>query len=257
MTSSPDGNSTSVGAGMSRRLRTDAIVSLSVIFLSALAFYLTVASVQALAPLVVFAAACLLLVMFALVIYGLESHSFPRFGIANRVTAVRAAIVSLASAIILFDYGSAVVGRNQEFLSALVAFALILDGVDGYLARRFHLESDLGGRFDMELDAFLVLALSAACFLFGKAGWWVLLVGLMRYVFVIAQRAYPALRRPLPPSFRRKLICVFQVMALSSLLLPFVVPPVSVAIAGGALLLLSYSFAVDVLFLLKADRSPR
>ena len=85
--------------------------------------------------------------------------------------------------------------------------------------------------------------------------WWVLLVGLMRYFFMIAQRIYPALKRPLPPSFRRKLICVYQVVALLSLLLPFVVPPVSSVIAANALVLLTYSFATDVVFLVRADRA--
>ncbi|TDH35231.1 CDP-alcohol phosphatidyltransferase family protein [Pseudohoeflea suaedae] len=243
-----------IGSGISRQLRNDAAISLSMIFVAALVFYLVAASVQALAPSSVFAAGCLLLVIFALVMHGLEFHSVPRFGVANRVTAVRASIISLVSAIIVFDYGAATPDRNQEFLIGLVALALLLDGIDGYLARRFRLESELGWRFDMELDAFLILALSAACYLLDKAGWWVLLVGLMRYVFIIAQRAYPALKRPLPPSFRRKLICVYQVVALLTLLLPFVVPPASIVIAASALVLLVYSFATDVLFLVRADR---
>lgn len=248
-------SATCIGSGISKRLRLDAALSLGVIFVAAVVFYLIAASVQALTPSSVFAAGCLLLIIFALVMHGLEFHSAPRFGVANRVTAIRAAIISLASAMIVFDYGSAALGRNQEFLIGLVALALLLDGVDGYLARRFRLESELGWRFDMELDAFLILALSAACYMFDKAGWWVLLVGLMRYFFVIAQRIYPALKRPLPPSFRRKLICVYQVVALLSLLLPFVVPPVSSAIAASALVLLTYSFATDVVFLVRADRA--
>ena len=71
----------------------------------------------------------------------------------------------------------------------------------------------------------------------------------------ISKILYPALKRPLPPSFRRKLICVYQVVALLSLLLPFVVPPVSSVIAASALVVLTYSFTTDVVFLVRADRA--
>ncbi len=39
--------------------------------------------------------------------------------------------------------------------------ALALDAVDGWIARRTHTVSELGARFDMEVDAFLLLVLSA------------------------------------------------------------------------------------------------
>nr|WP_272213681.1 CDP-alcohol phosphatidyltransferase family protein [Marinicella sp. W31]MDC2879637.1 CDP-alcohol phosphatidyltransferase family protein [Marinicella sp. W31] len=131
-------------------------------------------------------------------------------------------------------------------LIGLVVFALALDGVDGYLARRTGLQSALGTRFDMEVDALLILLLSAAAFLLGKAGWWVLAIGLMRYGFVLAQTMLPFLCSPLGPSFRRKLICVIQVSALCAILVPMIAPPVSTAIAAIALVLISYSFGIDV-----------
>ena len=40
--------------------------------------------------------------------------------------------------------------------------ALALDGVDGQVARRTGTASELGARFDMEVDAFLILVLSVA-----------------------------------------------------------------------------------------------
>ncbi|GAA4940924.1 hypothetical protein GCM10023238_03240 [Streptomyces heliomycini] len=42
----------------------------------------------------------------------------------------------------------------------LTAVALILDGVDGKVARRTGTSTPLGARFDMEVDAFLILVLS-------------------------------------------------------------------------------------------------
>ena len=87
----------------------------------------------------------------------------------------------------------------------------------------------------MEVDAFLILLLSLAALLLGKAGWWVLLIGMMRYGFVLGQTLLPFLNAPLPPSFRRKLICVVQVGALCIILLPVIAPPASTAIAATAL----------------------
>jgi phosphatidylglycerophosphate synthase len=139
------------------------------------------------------------------------------------------------------------------FVLALVA--LVLDGVDGWASRRTGLVSPFGARFDMEVDALLVLILSASACLHGKAGGWVLLIGAMRYLFVAAGLAKPALRRPLPPSLRRQAVCVLQVATLAILLLPEVVSPVSTALAAAALVALTWSFAIDVHWLLRTGRT--
>ena len=132
----------------------------------------------------------------------------------------------------------------------LVITVLVLDGADGYLARRFNQASDFGARFDMEIDALHILVLSSAAWIFDKAGWWVLAIGFMRYAFVAAGWAVPRLAAPLAPSMRRKVICVFQVAALCVMLAPLVTPPLSTAIAAVSLALLLYSFAVDAVALL-------
>ena len=64
----------------------------------------------------------------------------------------------------------------------------------------------------METDALLVMALSVLAWQYGKAGAWVLLCGLLRYLFVAGGWLWPWLRRPLPPSIRRQTICVVQVV---------------------------------------------
>ena len=53
--------------------------------------------------------------------------------------------------------------------------ALLLDWVDGQVARRTHTESAFGARFDMEVDAFLILVLSV--YVASTTGWWVLIIG--------------------------------------------------------------------------------
>lgn len=189
--------------------------------------------------------------IFAISLCALPDHPFDRLGYANLVTAFRACLVSLLGAGI-FCYDDLASDRIVLFgLVALVLFTLALDGVDGYLARRYRQESAFGARFDMEIDALMILILSGAAALLDKAGWWVVLIGLMRYAFLAAGWLYPRLEGELFPSFRRKLICVFQITALCLLLVPFVVPPVATGIAILALVLLTYSFAVDIRYLLR------
>ena len=109
--------------------------------------------------------------------------------------------------------------------------------------------SELGARFDMEVDAFLIVTLSVLGWQMGKAGPWVLLSGAMRYVFVGASWIWPWLSAGLPESYRRKTVCVVQIVTLIVALAPIVAPPLSDAVAGAGLVLLAWSFAVDVAWL--------
>ena len=238
-------------------LRASARMILGVVFVLAVAASLPAGFHPLLGPRVVVAASLVLAAIFGLVLHALPQHGHGRFGYANLVTAIRAAIASFIAAVAVFAEITQAPDALVWVLVALVAVALALDGVDGSLARRYREESALGARFDMEVDAFLILILSYAALALGKAGWWVLAIGLMRYAFVAAMPLVPRLRGELPPSFRRKLVCVVQVAALCLLLVPAIVPPVSTAIAALALVLLAYSFAVDVLYLMTAKAAGR
>ena len=83
-----------------------------------------------------------------------------------------------------------------------------------------------------------------------KAGAWVVLSGLLRYVFVAAGWVWPWMERPLEPSRRRQTVCVVQIIALIAALEPFVARPYSTAIAAIALAVLAGSFLVDTRWLL-------
>ena len=69
-------------------------------------------------------------------------------------------------------------------LVGLTSLALVLDAVDGRVARGTETVSALGGRFDMEVDAFLIFVLSV--YVAQSVGVWVLALGAARYVFVAA-----------------------------------------------------------------------
>lgn len=169
------------------------------------------------------------------------------FGWANRTTLLRSVVVLslVAWAPVLSSADTA----SLWVYAIACLFALILDGADGKVARATNSHSEFGARFDMELDALFILGLCLAVFILDKAAAWVLLLGLMRYVFVAASYYLTWLNQPLPDSFRRKTVCVWQVVTL----MVAIVPPVSSGFASFtlaiALLLLAWSFYLDVRWL--------
>ena len=175
-------------------------------------------------------------------------HPFDRVGSANLVTGFRAVITALIAGAVT-QAPTRVLGWT---LVAIAIVAAVLDGFDGWAARRQRMSSPFGARFDMEVDAFLILVLSALAWRFGKAGPWVLASGLMRYAFVAAARVWPWMNAPLPPSRRRQTVCVWQIGALIGTIAPIIRPPLSELVAAGALIALTWSFWVDVRWLMKA-----
>ena len=174
-----------------------------------------------------------------------QHHPFARFGPANQVTTIRALGVALIVALV-GELRLPVLAASAALASMVV---MVLDGVDGWLARRHRIASDFGARFDMEVDALLILALSVLAWRFEKAGAWVVAAGAMRYAFVAAGLLWRWLQAPLPPSLRRKTVCVVQLAASTLILFPAVAPPFSTAIAAAALAALTCSFLVDTLWL--------
>jgi phosphatidylglycerophosphate synthase len=169
-------------------------------------------------------------------------HPFDRYGPANQVTLIRGAFVALLAGLI----GETPTASIAACATAVAVAIAALDGVDGWSARRSGMSSAFGARFDMETDSALVLVLAVLAWQHGKAGGWVLLCGLMRYLFVAGGWLLPWLRGRLEPTLRGKTIAVVQVLALSVTLVPVVRVPLSTAVAALALLTLTWSFALDV-----------
>lgn len=191
-------------------------------------------------------AAAVFAVVLAIVrAYLVSHHPFPAFGPANQVTTVRVALVALVAGLI----GEPRVPAYATSAAIMSGLVTALDGVDGWLARRTQMVSRFGARFDMEVDALLILVLSILAWQYEKAGAWIVLAGLLRYLFVAAGWLFPWLARPLPPSWRRQTICVIQIVGSSLILLPAVTRPESVWIAAALLGALSASFLIDVRWL--------
>ncbi|RAY17306.1 CDP-alcohol phosphatidyltransferase family protein [Actinomadura craniellae] len=180
-------------------------------------------------------------VLSAVLTRALSRSGARSLGPANQVTLARAELVGGVTALV----AAALAGRPVPvaFIVALAAAALVLDAVDGQVARRTGTVSALGARFDMEVDAFLILVLSF--FMAGSAGPWVLAIGAMRYVFVAAAWAGPWLRAPLPPSLARKAVAVVQGVVLVVAAAGVLPRPVTIGLLGLALATLSWSFGRD------------
>ena len=165
-------------------------------------------------------------------------------GAANQVTLARATLVGGVTALV----AAGASGPQLIVLVAIGSVALALDGLDGYLARRNNTVSVLGARFDMEVDAFLILVLSVlVC---RTVGPWVLAIGLMRYAFVAAMFVMPRLRATLPFSRARKVVAAMQGGLLVAAAAPIWPLEVAVGLAAVALVALAWSFGRDVWWLL-------
>jgi phosphatidylglycerophosphate synthase len=185
----------------------------------------------------------------AMVTCGLLGHAVRRsggdtLGPADLVTLTRAVLVGGVAALAVESLARPV---PVAVMVPLTVTALLLDGVDGWVARRTGTASPLGARFDMELDAFLILVLSVHQA--RPLGAWVIAMGAMRYAFVVAGRVFPWLVRELPPRYSRKVVAAVQgvvLMVATAGLLPQ--PAVATAVAG-ALAALCWSFGRDVAWL--------
>lgn len=175
----------------------------------------------------------------------LHGHPFERFGPANLVTTLRVTAVSIVVALL------GVLTTPAAAWTAAIAgcTSTLLDGVDGWLARRTGMSSEFGARYDMEIDALLIMSLAALAWRHDKAGVWILLAGAMRYLFVAAGYAWTWMNTPLPASLRRKAVCVVQIVGLILAVTPLVPVPISTGIALITLLSLTWSFAVDTRWL--------
>ncbi len=229
-----------------RELLRSAMASILTLVLLSLPLTMMAESRFDLSPWYIAKALAVLCVGAALVLQGLPAHHpFRSIGPANLATAARGVLVALLAALI----GERASTSAQYLVLAVGAVAAILDGVDGWLARRSSMASRFGARFDMETDALLILTLAVLAWQFRKADLWVLLSGVLRYAFVLASLGLPWLQAPLFPSFRRKAVAVLQTIALLAVIAPIVPRAASAPIAGLALLGLALSFLTDVVWL--------
>lgn len=151
-----------------------------------------------------------------------------RFGLANLVTLGRLGIVLVSLGL----------GPPSAGLALLLGIALLLDGLDGFLARRAGLSSPFGALFDEEVDALLVLAASLG--LAERLGLWVLTPGLLRHVTVLAHRLWPPNNGAMPRSSLGRLAFVAVTVGLIGALLTEGLTALACAAVGALAVGLSF-----------------
>lgn len=194
---------------------------------------------------------------FSLALWALLTPALRRsrkwsLGPADLVTLARSVLVGGVAALVADRFGEA---QPIPLFATLAGIALALDAVDGQVARRTGTASALGARFDMEVDAFLILVLSVQ--VATVHGAWVLAIGALRYVFLAAAQALPWLGKALPASYGRKTIAALQgvvLLVVISGVLPFTAATAATAAALAALV---WSFGRDTAWLARRHREAQ
>ena len=175
---------------------------------------------------------------------GMRRHDLARLGPADGVTLVRAVLSCVVAALVAASWAGA---ATRPVLVAVAAVALALDWVDGRVARRTGTSSVFGAAFDMEVDAFLVLALSVD--VAGALGAWVLLAGAARYLLLVACWWRPWLGRPMPTRYWAKVVAAAQGVVLTVAAADVLGAGVATAAVALALAALAVSFGHQVWWL--------
>ena len=171
---------------------------------------------------------------------------------ADWVTLTRAVLCAGVAGLVADSFGRPV---SISALVTLAAVALVLDAVDGQVARRTGTATAVGARLDGEVDAFLILLLSIA--VSRQYGSWVLAIGAARYALLLAGWLIPWLAAPLPPRYWRKVVAAVQGIVLTVAVSGLLDPLTGMIAVAAALLLLAESFGHDVIWLYRADAGPR
>lgn len=177
----------------------------------------------------------------------LARHGPARLGIANRLTYGR---LALLAGLLSLAPGS---GAHSGTLVAAGAVAVwALDGLDGWLARRRGEASAFGAQLDMETDAHVVLLLSIYLVALRGFGPWVLVLGALRYLLVLARWARgPREVRERRSAWGRRIYAL--VMLAVAVACVTELAPVATPLLAAATITLSCSFLPDFLAL----RAPR
>ena len=180
---------------------------------------------------------------------GMNRVGTSRLGPADRVTLTRTVLIGGVAALVA---DALVRPPALAILVPLATVALVLDGVDGFVARRTGTASVLGARFDMEADAVLILILSLH--VARNAGAWVLMLGAARYLFVAAGWLLPWMRARLPFRYWRKVVAATTATALIVAMAGVLPPAAAQAGLLLAVVLLAESFGRDVWWLYRRRR---
>jgi len=179
--------------------------------------------------------ACALIMAVALA-RGLARHPGDRLGPASMVTLARATLAVGVAALAAHSFAH---DTPVALLVTLSAVALGLDAVDGWVARRTGTATPLGARFDGEVDAFLILALSV--YVAPAYGTWVLAIGAAHYLVLAGEWLLPWMRAPVPRRLWRRVVAATQGVVLTVAAAGVLPRSLTQALLVAALVLLTVS----------------
>ncbi|MBQ9917685.1 MAG: CDP-diacylglycerol--glycerol-3-phosphate 3-phosphatidyltransferase [Microbacterium sp.] len=136
----------------------------------------------------------------------------------NAITIARILCAPVFLWLLLADAGA---GGGLRWAAGIVFIvAIATDGVDGYIARRFDIVSDLGKLLDPIADKALTGVAFVGLSILGELDWWVTIVVLAREIGITVYRFMVVSDHVLAAAWMGKLKTVAQAVALSIALLP-------------------------------------
>lgn len=137
----------------------------------------------------------------------------------NAITIARILCAPVFLWLLLADGGEG--GGLRWAAAVLFIVAIATDGVDGYIARRFNIVSDLGKLLDPIADKALTGVAFVGLSILDELPWWVTIVVLVREIGITVYRFVVVSDHVLAAAWMGKLKTVFQAVALSIALVPF------------------------------------
>ncbi|MFI2752704.1 CDP-diacylglycerol--glycerol-3-phosphate 3-phosphatidyltransferase [Cellulomonas sp. P22] len=170
-----------------------------------------------------------------------------RLNLANALTVLRIVMVPFLAWALLADGGHTV--RWRLVAAAIFFVAAVTDRIDGDIARRSGLVTDLGKLLDPIADKLLVGTTLVLLSVLGDLPWWVTVVILVRELGITVMRLFLLRYLVLPASRGGKIKTVLQSVALGLYLLPLDHLPSFVAVVAavvmGAAIIVTLVTGVD------------
>jgi CDP-diacylglycerol--glycerol-3-phosphate 3-phosphatidyltransferase len=140
--------------------------------------------------------------------------------VANIITVIRILLAPVFVWLLFADDHE--YGVLRYVAAVLFVLAIATDGLDGYLARRRNLVTDVGILLDPIADKILIGGALVTLSILGELWWWVTIVILIREFGITILRFSVLSKRVIPASRGGKLKTVFQAVGISLYLFPFV-----------------------------------
>ncbi len=137
----------------------------------------------------------------------------------NAITIVRILCAPIFLWLLLADGGE--MGGLRWAAGVLFIVAIATDGIDGYIARRYEIVTDLGKLLDPIADQALTGCAFVGLSILGELPWWITIVVLVREIGITVYRFVVVSNHVLAAAWMGKLKTVAQAVALSLALLPF------------------------------------